>query len=321
MTEEPEVVDVELAVNQKPEKQDSLPAPIIKDVNMQALFSKAVDAGAPLEVIDRLVALEEKMYARRAEKAFYALLTTFQGTCPEIPKTHAVHNKDGTIRYRYPPLEDICDIIRPALMKYGLSFRWDTQQTDSTVTAICYLHGAGHSISSSLTIPIDETQKMNAAQQTASALSYAKRYTLLNVLGIQPRGEDPDVNDIDPKHAAANQGNDVPACPHCGKFNTVMKNKYPGGEWYCNACREQFDTIPQDVFDKKPEPATSPQRQQIHILAKEKGQENILLEAMQTITGRPEVSSTSDLTKSEASAIIDELKKLPEKKKKELFNG
>ena len=54
----------------------------------------------------------------------------------------------------------------------------------------------GHSEESSFEIPVDKSGYMTAPQQYASALTFAKRYALINVLGISTSEEDTDATTV-----------------------------------------------------------------------------------------------------------------------------
>ena len=57
-------------------------------------------------------------------------------------------------------------------------------------------HILGHSESSDFEVPIDTEGYMTAPQKYASALTFAKRYSLCNALGISTGDEDTDATDV-----------------------------------------------------------------------------------------------------------------------------
>jgi hypothetical protein len=61
------------------------------------------------------------------------------------------------------------------------------------IAVICTLrHRNGHSEDATFSCPVDSTSRMNAHQQHAAALTYAKRQSLVQVLGLTMTDPDPD---------------------------------------------------------------------------------------------------------------------------------
>ncbi len=130
-----------------------------------AMVQRAIDKGVPVETMERLLAMYEKLQARQAKAAFDAALASFQGECPTIAKTTKVLNKDGV----------------------------DAGMEPGFIRATCRVtHQLGHSEASSFAVPIDRDAFMNPAQKVASALTFAKRYAFCNGFGILTGDEDDD---------------------------------------------------------------------------------------------------------------------------------
>ena len=159
-----------------------------------AMVQRAIDKGVPVETMERLLAMYEKLQARQAKAAFDAALASFQGECPTIAKTTKVLNKDGrSVRYRYAPLDEIVGQIKGLLQKHGFSYSVDAGMEPGFIRATCRVtHRLGHSEISSFAVPIDRDAFMNPAQKVASALTFAKRYAFCNGFGILTGDEDDD---------------------------------------------------------------------------------------------------------------------------------
>ncbi len=159
-----------------------------------AMVQRAIDKGVPVETMERLLAMYEKLQARQAKAAFDAALASFQGECPTIAKTTKVLNKDGrSVRYRYAPLDEIVGQIKGLLQKHGFSYSVDAGMEPGFIRATCRVtHQLGHSEASSFAVPIDRDAFMNPAQKVASALTFAKRYAFCNGFGILTGDEDDD---------------------------------------------------------------------------------------------------------------------------------
>jgi hypothetical protein len=157
----------------------------------------AIKQNAPIEVMERLFALHEKVAAEKARGAYVVAISEFQAECPVIEKDKKVLGKDGKVRYQYAPLESIIAGIKKILAKNRLSYRWEVENRPDVIKATAIItHESGHQESSSFEIPIDKDGYMTAPQQYASALTYAKRYALCNVLGISTGEEDTDATTV-----------------------------------------------------------------------------------------------------------------------------
>ena len=171
-----------------------------QDSSVDSLISQAISSNANVDVMEKLFSLREKMKAEQAKEAFVTALGNFQAQCPVIEKTKKVMNKDGvTVRYQFAPLDSIVKQIQKPLQNNGLSYDWDTinDKVNKTMKAICTVtHTLGHSKQSEFEIPIDPEGYMTAPQKVASALTFAKRYSLCNALGISTADEDTDATDV-----------------------------------------------------------------------------------------------------------------------------
>lgn len=176
--------------------------------NVDSFIAQAISANAPIETMERLFALHEKVEANKAKSAYVEALANFQSECPVITKNKKVMNKDGrTVRYEYASLDGIGVQIKKPLAKHGLSYSWDVKKKENNMEVVCTVtHKMGHSASSTIEIPISADGYMTEPQKYASAQTYAKRYTLINALGITTADLDDDattVNDqkdaLDPK--------------------------------------------------------------------------------------------------------------------------
>lgn len=167
--------------------------------NEVALFiSQAIEKGLPVETMEKLFALREEVKAEQAREGYVEAMAAFQGAVPFIKKNKTVLNKDQrTIRYQYASLDAIADQIKKPLTQNGLSYRWEVENEPERIKATAIVtHKLGHSESSSFAVPIDKEGFMTAPQKYASALTFAKRYSLLDILGIAIGDEDIDATDV-----------------------------------------------------------------------------------------------------------------------------
>lgn len=174
-----------------------------------ALIDKAIAAGHGIEQIDKLVALHERIADRFAAQEFADAFASFQETCPQVRKnrsTKGAGRGGAGYGFRYASLDEIDRTVRPVLAKHRLSYTFDSEMTeDGKVRAVCTLrHPNGHSVSASFTAPIDKGGSMNEVQKHGSALTYAKRYALEQVLGISTT-DDTDGNPPGPPPAVVSE--------------------------------------------------------------------------------------------------------------------
>lgn len=172
-------------------------APHPASVTIEALIGKAIEHGASVESLERLISLRASLHEEAAREAFFAALSAFQAACPIIPKERVCLNKDGrTVRYRYAPLDTIVRLIGPLLERFGLSYRVETRIEPGSppmLVAVTHVHHRlGYSTSSEFRVPIDNDAYMSGPQKFGSAGSYAKRYSLCNAFGILTGEEDDD---------------------------------------------------------------------------------------------------------------------------------
>jgi ERF superfamily len=93
----------------------------------------------------------------------------------------------GTYSYRYADLAAVLGVVRPVLAAHGLGLtQWPTVEDGDAVVTTTIWHTSGQWLAAPpLRLPAGDT-----AQQVGSAISYARRYTLLAVLGMATEDDD-----------------------------------------------------------------------------------------------------------------------------------
>lgn len=106
--------------------------------------------------------------------------------------THVVASKQGQARaatFRYADLADLVEMARPVLAAHGLAFQSHNGHADGGVTCeTVIVHATGGELRSGPTfiaVPDDA-----GAQAFGSAYTYARRYSLLAMLGIAADDDD-----------------------------------------------------------------------------------------------------------------------------------
>lgn len=147
----------------------------------------AVEQGAELDKLEKLMELQERWEASQAKKAFVTAMSKFRSECPTIEKTRSGHNT------KYAGLAESIDQIKGLLAECGLSHSWRTEQTETMVKVTCTVtHVDGHSESTALAGAPDTGPGRNAIQSIGSTVSYLQRYTLFSILGLASQEMDTD---------------------------------------------------------------------------------------------------------------------------------
>jgi len=176
----------------------------VENQSVDSFISQAIAQNLPVETMERLFSLRKEVKAEMAKEEFTAALSGFQSECPVIEKTKKVLNKDGqSVRYMFAPIDSIVKQIQDPLGKFKFAYTWEVKNTPGFITAVCTItHALGHTQSSEFMIPIDTEGYMSAPQKYASALTFAKRYSLCNALGISTGDEDTDAVDVNKEKTA-----------------------------------------------------------------------------------------------------------------------
>lgn len=165
-------------------------------VTPDTLLLIAVEKGADLEYIGKLLDLRERGLAMDARKAYVKAMAAFKTESITIRRSKEVGYKtrEGDfVGYTHAELSDVTDAVGPAMAKHGLSFAWNILQDNGLITVECVItHELGHSEKVVMSGPPDNSGKKNVIQQTASTITYLQRYTLLAVTGMSTKGMDDD---------------------------------------------------------------------------------------------------------------------------------
>ena len=217
-------------------------------VTVNALMMKALECGSPIDVLERLMALDEKQRAAAAERAFHLALSTSQGEFPPIAKTHSVQG-----RYKYAPLDELMDQITPVMRRNGLSTSFErafVSGPDGTITAVSsslvirHQDGFAHTCAP-VVMPVEHGPKnrdgaavLSGAQTIGVAMTYADRYAYQGGLGFRPCDEDTDgqtrVSPTPPAaRAPVQQPQRASAAPAPAPSASVQPERLPPGWRLC----------------------------------------------------------------------------------------
>lgn len=151
------------------------------------LLAYAIQNGANVDALEKLMELKERNDATEAKKQFVEAMNAFRAKCPMITKTKEAHNS------KYAGLAETIDQIKGIMSDCGLSHRWTTGQRDGIVNVTCIVsHIAGHEESTTLSGEPDTSGSKNKIQAVGSTTSYLQRYTLFAALGLASTDQDND---------------------------------------------------------------------------------------------------------------------------------
>lgn len=157
------------------------------------MLNRAVETGANIEVLERLMALHERYEAAQAKKAFSAAVAAAKGEIPAIFRNRGVDftTAKGRTNYRYEDFAGVAQVVDPILNKHGLSYRFRSAQENGRVRVTCVLsHRDGYSEETTLEAAEDHSGNKNSVQAIGSSATYLQRYTLKLALGLATTNDD-----------------------------------------------------------------------------------------------------------------------------------
>lgn len=157
------------------------------------LLRMAVENGASLDMLERMMALQERWEAGEAKKKFAAAFAAFKAEAVKIVKNKLI--TDGPLKNKkHAELSDVVNAATPALSRHGLSTAWSLTKDDKDwMEVTCTLsHEGGHSESVSMGGAPDTGPGRNPMQARGSAKSYLERYTMTAILGLAAQDADDD---------------------------------------------------------------------------------------------------------------------------------
>lgn len=148
----------------------------------------ARDPSVDIDKMERLFQMHAAVEQRNAKTAYLAAFSALQSELPAAVKRGTGHNKAKYARY-----EDLIEVLRPLLHRYGFSISHRVATAGNVVTVTGILgHSGGHSEETHFTAPPDTSGGKVPIQAIASTIGYGKRYVTLTLTGIATENEDDD---------------------------------------------------------------------------------------------------------------------------------
>ncbi len=160
------------------------------------MLQKVIDGGITADnvsALEALVGLYDRMQAKNAEREFNQAFAKLQSELSSVNATRQVPNKDGSVRYRFAPYEDIMETVKPVLIANGFAISFTTRFMEGgRIVSICTLrHVGGFSQSNEFAVRIGGGPPGSTETQAdGAAKTYAKRGALCDALNIVVEHDD-----------------------------------------------------------------------------------------------------------------------------------
>jgi len=150
------------------------------------LMQRALEAGN-LELVERMMALQERVEAGAARKAFSAAMCAAQAEMRPISQDAA----NPQTRSRYASFAQLDRALRPIYSAHGFSLSYDTAEgaPENCVRVVCYVAAHGHERTHHIDMPADGKgarghDVMTKTHATMSAVTYARRGLLKMIFNV-----------------------------------------------------------------------------------------------------------------------------------------
>lgn len=184
---------------------------ILPSASPMQMIDRALANNAGIDVLEKLFDLQVRFESNESRKAFNNAIADAKSEIKPIVKDGHVffQSKDKTkpdTDFRHETLAGIAKHIDPILAKYGLSYRYRSEQLEGGMIRVtCILsHRGGYSEETSLQGSRDDSGSKNNYQAVGSAVTYLQRYTIKLALGLSAAKDNdagsagPDDNDTGP---------------------------------------------------------------------------------------------------------------------------
>lgn len=224
------------------------------------MIQAAIEKGVTPEnmaVVERLVALMERMEDKAAEKQFASAFVALQSEMPSVQATKAVPDKYGNIKYHFAPYEEIMAQIKPLLQKHGFTVTFSMGFSEGRVIQECTLqHIGGHLRTNKFMARVGNGPPGSSeAQGDGAASTYAKRFALCNALNI--------VTDIDTDGRGDARAEGAPISKdHAAYLKELVREtksdevaflKFAGAKDYADIGEEKYDRLVAALHKKQKE--------------------------------------------------------------------
>lgn len=161
-----------------------------------AMAMQAMRAGMSINDMRDMLNLQKEWEANEARKAFVDAMSEFKKNPPSILKDKhvAFSTAKGMTSYDHATIGNVCDQIIKAAAEYGFSHRWIPSKGENGALVItCEVtHRMGHSQSTPIEGPRDDSGTKNVLQANQSTRTYLQRHSLLMAFGFATKDQPDD---------------------------------------------------------------------------------------------------------------------------------
>lgn len=167
---------------------------VVAENSPSDLINLAIDKGADLEKLEKLLTLKERYDANEAKKVFTTSFSLAQANIASVVKTKV----NPQTHSKYADLADIIDAAKPSYTREGFSvIFYEAETTKAEHIRICadVLHKSGHKEMYYYDVPLDGVGIKGNANMTkihakASSTSYGRRYLMCMIWNIPTDDDD-----------------------------------------------------------------------------------------------------------------------------------
>lgn len=156
---------------------------------IEVISRAASDPNTDVDKLERLMAMYERITAKKSEGDFNAAMQAAQADMPRIVK-----NKENShTETRYADLEAVIKVVSPIYTKHGFALSFSTAESadkDKCRVTCRVSHSSGHSREYQADVPLDRQGAKNATQGFGSSISYGRRYLTLLIFNIATTDDD-----------------------------------------------------------------------------------------------------------------------------------
>jgi len=159
------------------------------------LIELAVSKSFDVERLEKLIDLQERQEKKEAKRLFSEKFAAMQSRLQPIMRNKTAM-KGGEKMYGYASIGQIQKAVQKIVTEYGFSYYWERPAINHErkwVTVTFVLAGWGHEKKTEAEGPIMEpTQRQNALQALQGSITYLRRYSMKDGLGIVDDDDDRD---------------------------------------------------------------------------------------------------------------------------------
>jgi ERF superfamily len=182
--------------------RDTAPTPAHVEQSMDDFIAMALrDPSIDVTKLDALLRMKRQAIADLAEAEFYEALHAAQAEIPQVERLGTVSLGEKKGSYAFARWEDMDRVLRPIMDRHGFTLDFDMEQRPGdgggakVIAALTHTaEGRKHTITRSVSLPLDAGAGRNNLQAMGSTISYAKRYLAEMLFNIVRKSQDDDGN-------------------------------------------------------------------------------------------------------------------------------